>query len=328
MIDLRDILSKIQQEAISIIQEEVPVQFDNSQQTPLGFRWRGNHYEVLKPLLVSKGAGGHLHYLLLTSGGVFCLSLVRDNEDSPFCRSRWVLRYRVKIDDSAGGSGKGASLPDCAGQVTFSLPRGASKLVVPLTLLNVAYYHGHLCPELAVGYRAALVAQRELSLARESAHKFFVLAENMTSAIDALQYMTGCTIGNQNFFAYDLGKHVYYFGRLAAGFEPQEVLRVALISTAVDLGHVGEIEERIVAGEAGGAEVEKYQRAVDRAVQEILDLPEEKLFSISRVLLRSPWVVSRRRYARCCSCGEVVAVEKSVLGEDGLLCQVCAAKAI
>lgn len=132
MIDLREILSKIQQEAFAIIQEEVPVEFDNSQQTPLGFRWRGNHYKVLKPLLVSKGVGGHLHYLLLTSGGVFCLSLVRDSEGSPFCRSRWVLRYRVKIDDSAGGSGKGASLPDCAGQAAFSLPRGASKLVVPL----------------------------------------------------------------------------------------------------------------------------------------------------------------------------------------------------
>lgn len=90
-------------------------------------------------------------------------------------------------------------------------------------LLNLVYYHGHLCPELAIGYRAGLVAQEELGISRENARDFFVVAENMTSAIDALQLMTGCTIGNQNFFAYDLGKHVYYFGRFYSNFEDHDL---------------------------------------------------------------------------------------------------------
>ncbi|NMB40872.1 MAG: hypothetical protein GX996_02935 [Firmicutes bacterium] len=99
------------------------------------------------------------------------------------------------------------------------------------------HYHGHLCPELAIGYRAALIAQEELGISRENAHQFFILAENMSSAIESLQLITGCTIGNQNFFAYDLGKHVYYFGSYADVSKPGKALRLALINPVVDLSH-------------------------------------------------------------------------------------------
>jgi len=47
-VDIRNIMSKIHHDHITIIQEEVPVQFYNRQQTPLGFQWRDRHYEVLK----------------------------------------------------------------------------------------------------------------------------------------------------------------------------------------------------------------------------------------------------------------------------------------
>lgn len=285
--------------------------------------------------MVTRSTGGHLHYLLLTDGGVFNLTLVREKEDYPFCKSMWVLRYRVKDDVPAKKESHGFSnviplYPVNRSNNSSPLPQGTSKLMaVPVPLLNIVYYHGHLCPELAVGYRVGLVAQKELGLTRETAKDFFVLAENMTSAIDALQFMTGCTIGNQNFFAYDLGKHVYYFGSFPAGSEPrQEALRVALINPIVDLSCQGEIEKRIVAGRASAADLEEYQQAIDDAVREILSIPDESLFVKSRVSLRPPQTACRRDYIKCSCCGEVVAVQKTVVGEDELLCQVCAARKI
>lgn len=327
--DIQEILSKIQKEAVTVIYEEVRVQFDNAQQAPLSFQWRGKHYEVLKLLMVSKSPGGHLQYLLLTWKGVFCLALVRDRGDLFLCRSRWILKYRVKDDGPSKNAGGTVPLPDDPPQAAFPLPQGISRLaIVPLPLSNAAYYHGHLCPELAIGYRAALVASQDLGLSRENAHEFFVLAENMSSAIEALQLMTGCTIGNQNFFAYDLGKHVYYFGRLSADREPQKALRVALTNLVLDLSHKSEVEKKIVAGRASAAELKEYQQAIDNAVGEILSLPEDDLFTKTRVPLRPPRVTGRIAYTRCACCGEVVAVGKSIPGEDGHLCQVCAVKAI
>jgi hypothetical protein len=50
--------AKIEQEDITVLQEEVKVQFDNRQQTPLGFVWRKKHYEVLQLLQTKKELAG------------------------------------------------------------------------------------------------------------------------------------------------------------------------------------------------------------------------------------------------------------------------------
>jgi formylmethanofuran dehydrogenase subunit E len=327
--NMQEILSKIQKEEITVIYEEVRVQFDNTQQTPLGFKWRGRHYEVLKPLLVSKNPEGYLQYLLLADAGVFSLILLRERDKSALSRSRWILNYRVKEDEPLKNSSGANSPSGDFRQAALSLPQGMSRLaLVPLPLSNAAYYHGHLCPELAIGYRAAQIASQELGLSRENAPEFFVLAENMSSAIEALQLMTGCTIGNQNFFAYDLGKHVYYFGRFSTAGEPGKALRVALTNLAVDLSHKGEVEKKILAGQASMAELKEYQQAIDDAVGEILNLPEEELFSKTRISLYPPQAAGRQDYTRCSCCGEVMALEKSIPGEGGFFCRVCQAKAI
>ncbi|MCL6612814.1 MAG: hypothetical protein K6T66_14875 [Peptococcaceae bacterium] len=321
--DIREIIFKIQHDHVTVIQEEVPVQFDNRQQTPLGFRWRDRHYEVLKPILVSNKPGGHPCYLVLTDGGVFNLTMVRDQEAAVFCKSRWVLKYRVN-DDSAGD---GSGLSKGQGKTAFQLREGGGRLV-PLPLMNIVHFHGHLCPELAVGYRAGLIAQNELGLTRDNARSFFILAENMSSAIDALQCMTGCTVGNQSFYAYDLGKHVYYFGRFDSDPEPRETLRVALINPVVDIGPARDIEKKIVAGQATVSEADEYHRAIDKAVAEILDIPDESLFARSKVYLRPPRLNDGLEYDKCSGCGEVVAARKAVPGGNGLLCRVCVAKVL
>ncbi len=114
---------------VFFIQEEVSVQYDKAQQTPLGFQWLGRHYEVLQPIHLFINAQGHINYLLLTNRGTFCLSFVCENKDHVSSRGRWILKCRVDL--------------------------------------------GRL---------------------------------KNRSAIDALQLMTGCSIGNQNFFAYAWGR--------------------------------------------------------------------------------------------------------------------------
>jgi len=94
---IKEIMLKIEQEDITVLQEEVKVQFDNRQQTPLGFAWRKKHYEVLQLLQTKKEPAGQLSYLVLTDGGVFKLVLVRENEET-VCQSKWVLQYRVNME--------------------------------------------------------------------------------------------------------------------------------------------------------------------------------------------------------------------------------------
>ncbi|MGQ9826060.1 MAG: FmdE family protein [Desulfotomaculales bacterium] len=330
--EIKEIMLKIEQEDITVLQEEVKAQFDNRQQTPLGFVWRKKHYEVLQLLQTKKEPAGQISYLVLTDGGVFKLVLVRENEEA-VCRSKWVLQYRVNVElkevfqniSREAGPAPAPLGPVFVEKLAGIIP-GPENMFVPLELAAIANYHGHLCPELAVGYRAGLIARASLNLNRRNAHEFFVVAENLSSAIDALQYLTGCTFGNQSFYAYETGKHVYYFARYNQEQVLHEALRISLINPLIDLSPYQPIAARLCAGKAAPEEVSLYHRAISQAVKDILNLPEESLFTQKVVSIRRPQPFSRHAYSRCARCGEVVAAFSIVAINDRPLCPVCAGR--
>ena len=78
-------------------------------------------------------------------------------------------------------------------------------------LRDTVQFHGHLCPGLALGYRVAKAALRELKADRPHDEELVAVVENDSCAVDAIQYITGCTFGKGNFVFRDYGKHVYTF---------------------------------------------------------------------------------------------------------------------
>lgn len=58
-LNLKELITKIEQEEVEFIQEEVLVQYDQSQQVPLAFIWRDSHCEVLKLLHAYKSIEEH-----------------------------------------------------------------------------------------------------------------------------------------------------------------------------------------------------------------------------------------------------------------------------
>ena len=71
-------------------------------------------------------------------------------------------------------------------------------------------FHGHRCPGLAIGYRMARSAIKELTggSAVSNDEPFVAIVENSACAVDALQIVTGCTFGRGNLILRDHGKHV------------------------------------------------------------------------------------------------------------------------
>src|SRR3990172_2565755 len=78
-------------------------------------------------------------------------------------------------------------------------------------LRDAIQFHGHLCPGLALGYRVAKAALRELKADRPRDEELVAIVENDTCAVDAVQFITGCTFGKGNLVFRDYGKHVYTF---------------------------------------------------------------------------------------------------------------------
>ena len=73
-------------------------------------------------------------------------------------------------------------------------------------------FHGHICIGLALGYRAAKAGLEGLEARRSPDEEIVVIAETDNCGLDAVQVVTGCTMGKGNLIYRDYGKNAYTFG--------------------------------------------------------------------------------------------------------------------
>jgi formylmethanofuran dehydrogenase subunit E len=76
-------------------------------------------------------------------------------------------------------------------------------------------FHGHCCPGLAIGVRAAELALDEVGRADDE--DIVAIVETDMCAIDAIQYLVGCTLGKGNLIYRDYGKNAFTFIRRRDG---------------------------------------------------------------------------------------------------------------
>ena len=76
-------------------------------------------------------------------------------------------------------------------------------------------FHGHSCPGLAIGIRAAELALRELENPKDS--EIVAVVETDMCGVDAIQFLTGATVGKGNLIHRDHGKMAFSFFRRATG---------------------------------------------------------------------------------------------------------------
>lgn len=76
-------------------------------------------------------------------------------------------------------------------------------------------FHGHNCPGLTIGLRVAELALKNLDTANKN--DWVCVTETDMCAVDAVQYLTGCSFGKGNLIHRDFGKSAYTFFDRKAG---------------------------------------------------------------------------------------------------------------
>lgn len=71
--------------------------------------------------------------------------------------------------------------------------------------------HGHYCPGLAIGVRAAAEALRLLEIDDIHGHSHYCIAEHRACYIDGIQMVFGCTMGGGNLEIRPRGKSAFNF---------------------------------------------------------------------------------------------------------------------
>lgn len=72
-------------------------------------------------------------------------------------------------------------------------------------------FHGHECPGLAIGYRAALYAADLLNLIFSDDEQVVCISENDACGVDAIQVILGCSVGKGNLLFHMTGKQAFSF---------------------------------------------------------------------------------------------------------------------
>ena len=80
-----------------------------------------------------------------------------------------------------------------------------------------AEFHGHVCPGLTIGYKAALYAIELLELTFSEDERVVCVSENDACGVDAIQVILGCSVGKGNLLFHMRGKQAFSFYNRSTG---------------------------------------------------------------------------------------------------------------
>ncbi len=187
----------------------------------------------------------------------------------------------------------------------------------PQAIQRTIDFHGHECPGLAIGIRAAELALREFGPNRDGS--LVAVVETDMCGVDAIQFLTGCTLGKGNLIHRDLGKMAFSFYDRPSG----RGLRAILSGNA--RGEVGaqiaELMRRAASPEPGDARRIAELRTAQQ--QRYMELPLEDLFDIQPAQTPAPRPAKILQSRTCDACGESAMESRVRLFAGQTLCLPC-----
>ncbi len=190
----------------------------------------------------------------------------------------------------------------------------------PATIEALVRFHGHMCPGLAMGIRAAEVALRAVG-PHSPDEEVITLTETDMCGVDAIQYLTGCTFGKGNLIHLDYGKNAYTFIRRSDG----KAVRVSTRPGAFDRSpEYRELSSRVRENNATEKEHARYKELRANRIETILQAPEEDLYAVEELEdVEIPPMARIHSSIACAECGEPTMETRVRELEGKELCPAC-----
>ncbi len=183
-------------------------------------------------------------------------------------------------------------------------------------------FHGHICPGLSIGYRAAQIGLQQLKERRAMDEELVAVVETDACCADAVQVLTGCTFGKGNFIYKDHGKMAFTFFSRKSGKGVRLSMRRGAFSPQ---GEHLDLLRKVMSGDATEEMKQRfgelhYQRSCD-----VLEMPAESLFDVSEVTMPLPEKARIEPSEPCDTCGEATMISKLIDVDGRKQCRACAA---
>ncbi|MFP4108377.1 MAG: FmdE family protein [Desulfonatronovibrio sp.] len=172
--------------------------------------------------------------------------------------------------------------------------------LTPDQITKTVEFHGHECPGLWIGIRAAELCLNELG--HNDQNPITAVVETDMCGVDAIQVLTGCTFGKGNLIHKDFGKMGFSFYRRSDG----KALRAVFQRRA--MGEEGEemraLTKKIFSGQATQEEKNRAETLKEKARKRVFDAELSDLFVINEPETSAPRPAKILDSLECSACGE------------------------
>ena len=183
---------------------------------------------------------------------------------------------------------------------------------------NTISYHGHVCPGLSIGIRAAELALRDVG--DPATFPMVAVSETDMCGVDAIQFITGCTLGKGNFIHRDYGKMAFSFFNRETGKGVRAVLNH---SGSALFSEYRELANRDARGETSPEEKKRMLAMRGQLQQHLMQIDLDDLFTtqpLDKGLPRPPRVLES---LTCAHCGEPTMESRTRRMGGEILCIPC-----
>lgn len=192
-------------------------------------------------------------------------------------------------------------------------------------LLKAGQLHGHFCPGLSLGVMAATRAMMKLNTDSDGMEDLLAIVETNNCFSDGVQFVTGCSFGNNSLIYHDLGKTAFTLTRRngkGIRFILKPDSREYLDKPFPEFNDV--FNKVVVNQDRAEPELTSFKSEGTKKAFGILSLDFEKIFEVREVDVDIPDYAPIRESVVCSMCGENVMKTRTIQKDHKALCFKCA----
>ncbi len=180
-------------------------------------------------------------------------------------------------------------------------------------------FHGHICPGLLMGIRAAEFAMDKLEINRAEDEELLAVVETNSCGVDAIQAILGCTLGKGNLMVKDYGKAVYTIANRGTN----KALRIAQKYEALNTPVMDRFRAYKEQTNLTETQKNEMEQLLGEVFEYIMTRPFEELFKWTDVEFDFPPKAQIKPTLQCSVCGEGVMETRASLVENNIICPSC-----
>jgi len=199
------------------------------------------------------------------------------------------------------------------------MPCSISKELIEKTIT----FHGHSCPGLAIGIRAAELALQKFGFPDQS--DLVAVVETDMCGVDAIQFLTGCTFGKGNLIHKDFGKMAFNFYDRKKDVGFRAILRPDISGKIAS--ELYDLRNKVLNDTANEGERVRYDDLMKALQDRYMNVDLDEMFITMEPVFPIPKPARILLSLQCEACGEMTMESRTRRLEGKILCLPCFGRA-